>query len=47
MKLVIKKCDFGVGINEAIKSIKSLFIYPGYLIVAVLADITVDIKELT
>lgn len=39
---VIKKWHRGVGINEAIIPTRSLCMYPGYLRVVVLADITVD-----
>jgi hypothetical protein len=42
---VIKKCALGVGISEANKPTKSLFIYPGYLRVDVLAAITVETNE--
>ena len=42
---VIKKWHLGVGINEAISPIKSLFIYPGYLKVVVDALIIVDTIE--
>ena len=41
---VIKKWQRGVGTKLANKLIKSLFIYPGYLKVVVLAAITVDTK---
>jgi hypothetical protein len=34
-----------VGIKEARRPTRSLFIYPGYLKVVVLADITVETKE--
>jgi hypothetical protein len=34
-----------VGIREARRPTRSLFIYPGYLKVVVLADITVETKE--
>ena len=43
---VIKKWHLGVGINEAINPIKSLFMYPGYLRVVVEADIIVLTIEL-
>ena len=43
---VIKKWHLGVGIKEATKPIKSLFIYPGYLRVVVDAHIIVDTIEL-
>ena len=39
---VIKKWHLGVGINEATSPIRSLFMYPGYLNVVVLAHIIVD-----
>ena len=39
---VIKKCSLGVGMSDAMRPIKSLFIYPGYLKVVVLAAIMVD-----
>ena len=42
----IKKLHFGVGIKLANNPVKSLFIYPGYLKVEVLAAITVEIKAL-
>ena len=42
---VIKKWHLGVGINEAISPIKSLFIYPGYLRVVVDALIIVETIE--
>jgi len=41
---VIKKWHLGVGIRDANKPIRSLFMYPGYLKVVVLADITVETK---
>lgn len=43
---VIKKWHYGVGIKLPNKPTISLFIYPGYLNVEVLAAITVEIKEL-
>ena len=43
---VIKKWRFGVGINGAIKPIKSLFMYDGYLNVVVLTDIIVETNSL-
>lgn len=42
---VIKKWHLGVGIKEAIRPIKSLFMYPGYLKVVVEAPIIVDTIE--
>ena len=42
---VIKKWQRGVGINEATKPIRSLFMYPGYLRVVVDADIIVLTME--
>tara|TARA_B110000008_G_scaffold248960_1_gene261368 strand:+ start:190 stop:561 length:372 start_codon:yes stop_codon:yes gene_type:complete len=42
---VIRKCMRGVGIRLATRPIKSLFIYPGYLRVVVLAAITVLTNE--
>lgn len=42
---VIKKWHLGVGIRDAIKPIKSLFMYPGYLKVSVDALIIVDTIE--
>ena len=39
---VMRKWSLGVGISDAIKPIKSLFIYPGYLNVVVLVDIIVE-----
>ena len=43
---VIKKWHLGVGISEATRPIKSLFIYPGYLKVVVLAHMMVLTIEL-
>ncbi len=43
---VIKKWQRGVGIKDAIRPIKSLFIYPGYLKVVVDALIIVETMEL-
>jgi hypothetical protein len=42
---VIKKWHLGVGIREAIRPIKSLFMYPGYLKVVVEALIIVETME--
>jgi len=42
---VIKKCSFGAGISGEITLSKSLYIYPGYLSVAVHADITKNKNE--
>jgi hypothetical protein len=42
---VIKKWHLGVGIREAIRPIKSLFMYPGYLRVVVEALIIVETIE--
>lgn len=42
---VIRKWHLGVGINDARRPTKSLFIYPGYRRVVVLADITVETSE--
>jgi hypothetical protein len=39
---VIKKWHLGVGMREAINPMRSLFMYPGYLNVVVLAAMTVD-----
>lgn len=39
---VVRKWHCGVGMSEDIMPTKSLFIYPGYLNVVVLADMTVD-----
>jgi len=41
---VIKKWHRGVGTNDATKLTRSLFMYPGYLNVVVLAAITVETK---
>ena len=43
---VIRKWHLGVGIREAIRPIKSLFMYPGYLSVSVDALIIVETIEL-
>ena len=43
---VIRKWHLGVGIREAIRPIKSLFMYPGYLSVSVDALIIVETMEL-
>ena len=42
---VIKKWHLGVGIKEAMRPIKSLFIYPGYLRVVVDAPMIVETIE--
>ena len=42
----MRKCNFGVGINGAIRPIKSLFIYDGYLSVAVETHIIVETSSL-
>lgn len=39
---VVKKWQRGVGISEETMPTRSLFIYPGYRSVVVLADMTVD-----
>lgn len=39
---VMRKCNRGVGISEAISPMRSLFMYPGYLSVVVLADMMVE-----
>lgn len=39
---VMRKCRRGVGISEAISPMRSLFMYPGYLSVVVLADMMVE-----
>ena len=39
---VMRKCSRGVGISEAISPMRSLFMYPGYLSVVVLADMMVE-----
>ncbi len=38
----MRKCKRGVGMSEAIRPIRSLFMYPGQRRVVVLTDITVD-----
>jgi hypothetical protein len=42
---VIRKWQRGVGISDATSPIRSLFIYPGYRSVVVLAAITVETSE--
>lgn len=42
---VMRKCSRGVGISEAIRPMRSLFMYPGYLSVVVLADMMVETWE--